>query len=91
MLKLSSEVEIVNTRGLHARAAAKFVALVKEFDATVEVVKDGSRVPGDSILEMLTLGAQMGAVITIETEGPDGQSALDALRSLVASGFGEKD
>jgi phosphocarrier protein len=90
-MTLSADVEIVNSRGLHARAAAKFVRLANEFRSEIDVVKDGTRVPARSILGLITLGAQQGSTITIEISGPDGQSALDALRSLVASGFGESD
>jgi len=81
------EVEIVNARGLHARAAAKFVKLTGEFDATVNVCKDGNRVSGDSIMGLMTLAASLGTRIGIEVDGPEEAAAMDALAALVAAGF----
>ena len=81
------EIEIVNTRGLHARAAAKFVKLSSGFDARVTVSKDGSCVSGDSIMGLMTLAASVGSTIRIATEGTDEVAAMDALVKLVAAGF----
>lgn len=81
------EVEIVNTRGLHARAAAKFVRLTNGFDARVSVSKDGNCVSGDSIMGLMTLAASIGTMIRIETDGTDEIVALEALTGLVAAGF----
>lgn len=81
------EVEIVNTRGLHARAAAKFVKLASGFDARVSVSKDGACVSGDSIMGLMTLAASLGAMIRIEADGADEVEALEALAALVAAGF----
>jgi len=81
------EVEIVNTRGLHARAAAKFVKLAGGFDAGVRVSKDGVCVSGDSIMGLMTLAASLGTTIRIKADGADETEALDALAALVAAGF----
>jgi phosphocarrier protein HPr len=86
---LRREVEIVNARGLHARASAKFVKCAEQFDADISVSRDGQTVPATSIMGLMMLAAQMGATILIEASGRDAEPALDALASLVASRFGE--
>jgi phosphocarrier protein len=86
---LRREVEIVNARGLHARASAKFVKCAEKFDADINVSRDGQTVPATSIMGLMMLAAQMGATILIEASGRDAEPALDALASLVASRFGE--
>jgi phosphocarrier protein len=86
---LRREVEIVNTRGLHARASAKFVKCAEQFDADISVSRDGQSVPATSIMGLMMLAAQMGSTILIEASGRDAEPALDALASLVASRFGE--
>lgn len=83
------EVMIVNERGLHARAAAKFVKLADSFDAAVTVTKDGTEVCGTSIMGLMMLAAAEGCVITISAEGRDARPALDALAALVAAKFDE--
>jgi phosphocarrier protein len=83
------EVEIVNARGLHARASAKFVKCAEQFDADINVSRDGQTVPATSIMGLMMLAAQMGSTILIEASGRDAEPALDALASLVASRFGE--
>jgi phosphocarrier protein len=85
------EVRIVNRRGLHARASAKFVNLASEIDAKVEVEKDGSRVCGTSIMGLMMLGAAMGDSIVIHVEGDGAGEALERLAGLVETGFGEQD
>ena len=87
---LVREFEIVNQRGLHARASAKFVQLVGSFQAEVRVEKDGVSVGGTSIMGLMMLAAGQGAVIKLEAEGPEGPEAIDALVALVESGFGEE-
>lgn len=84
-------LSIVNQRGLHARASAKFVKHAEEFDAKIEVSKDGSTVLGTSIMGLMMLSAAMGDQITIKAEGTDSQAALTALENLVAAGFHEDD
>ena len=84
-------VTICNRRGLHARAAAKFVKLAETFDAEVMVAKNGTSVSGVSIMGLMMLAAGQGAVIKLEAEGPEGPEAIDALVALVESGFGEEN
>ncbi|MEA2991633.1 MAG: phosphocarrier protein HPr [Alphaproteobacteria bacterium] len=84
-------LEIVNKKGLHARAAAKFVQTVEKFDAQVQVVKDGEAVDGASILDLLMLAAGPGTSIRIETAGKQAAEAMDALETLITTGFGEED
>ena len=80
---------IVNERGLHARASAKFVELVESFAARVTVSREGMQVTGDSIMGLLMLAASKGTEIDVECEGADEQAAADALKALVADKFGE--
>lgn len=82
---------IVNTRGLHARASAKFVQCVEKYDAEVSVTKDGNAVSGTSIMGLMMLAAAPGSTILIEATGPQAEEALDALEALVTDGFGERD
>ena len=89
MSSSSREVEIVNVRGLHARASAKFVNLASELPASIEVEKDGHRVCGTSIMGLMMLGAAMGDQITIHVEGEGAEAALEQLAELVESRFGE--
>ena len=81
--------EIINVKGLHARASAKFVEMVEDFDATAEVSKDGVSTPGDSIMGLLMLAASKGTTIDVETSGPDATALAEALEALVADKFGE--
>jgi len=82
-------LDIVNAKGLHARASAKFVETVERFDARARVSRDGQSVEGDSIMGLLMLAAARGTSILVETEGPEAESLLDALAELVAARFGE--
>ena len=82
-------VTIVNSRGLHARAAAKFVKLAEGFDAQVSVTREGETVPGGSIMGLMMLAAAAGCEIRIEAIGSDAKVAVDALAELVAAGFEE--
>ncbi|MEN6542163.1 HPr family phosphocarrier protein [Parvibaculum sp.] len=84
-------LNIVNTRGLHARASAKFVQCAEKFDAEVKVSKEGHSVSGTSIMGLMMLAAGPGCCILIEAEGPQAKEALDALEALVSDGFGERD
>jgi phosphocarrier protein len=88
---LSRSITIVNRRGLHARASARFVKCAEGFDAEVRVTKDGQTVGGTSIMGLMTLAAAPGCSIELEAEGPEAAAALDALAKLVAEGFGETD
>jgi phosphocarrier protein HPr len=87
---LTRVVAVTNKRGLHARAAAKFVMLAENFAASVDVVRDGQSVSARSIMGLMMLGAGNGAVIELRAEGWDAKEALDALAALVESGFDEQ-
>ena len=88
---LSRITVIPNKRGLHARAAAKFVMMAERFDSSVEVLRDGQSVSARSIMGLMMLGACKGAEIELRAEGWDAKEALDALATLVESGFDEQD
>jgi phosphocarrier protein HPr len=85
------DIPIVNRKGLHARATAKFVQCVEKFDAEIIVSRCGETVGGTSIMGILTLGAGMGSTITIAATGPQASEALTALQWLVANKFGEDE
>jgi phosphocarrier protein len=85
------DLRIVNRKGLHARATAKFVQCVDRFDAQVKVTRCGETVGGDSIMGILTLGAGRGSTITVSALGAQAREALDALEALVASRFEEDE
>jgi phosphocarrier protein len=82
---------IVNKKGLHARASAKFVQVVDQFDANVSVTRAGETVGGRSIMGLLTLGAAKGTTITVTARGPDAEASLAAIENLVATRFGEDE
>ena len=84
-------VEIVNKRGLHARASAKFVRTASGFDAEVRVSRDGHTVDARSIMGLMMLAAGPGSSIDIEAEGPESEAALDALVALVQARFDEDE
>jgi len=84
-------VEIVNMRGLHARAAAKFCETAGRFRSDVFVEKDGVRVGGVSIMGLMLLVAARGSSIRISATGPDAAEAVEALCALVADRFGEEE
>ena len=84
-------ITICNKRGLHARAAAKFVTLAEKYGSSVEVIRDGQSVSARSIMGLMMLGAGMGSQIELAAEGFDAREALDALAGLVESGFYEQD
>lgn len=85
------EVEIVNKKGLHARASAKFVQMAEQFDAQITVCRGQETVGGTSIMGLMMLAAGPGIHITISASGPDAAEAVDALSALVASRFGEEE
>ncbi len=82
-------MKIVNEKGLHARASAKFVEVVEAHDASAEVERDGMCVAGDSIMGLLMLAASRGTAITVRTEGAEADKLAAALEALVADKFGE--
>jgi phosphocarrier protein HPr len=83
-------LKIVNEKGLHARASAKFVELVEAHDAAAEVSRDGMTVSGDSIMGLLMLAASRGTTIEVRTSGAEADRLADALEALVADRFGEE-
>ena len=86
---LRRELAIVNKRGLHARASAKFVQTVERFDADVRVTRAGETVGGTSIMGLMMLAAAPGTTILVEASGPQAREAIDALEALVSDRFGE--
>ncbi len=86
---IEENFEIVNEKGLHARASARFVETVERFDAEVEVLKDGMSVPGDSIMGLLMLAASRGSSVTVRAQGAEADALMAALRALIAGRFGE--
>ena len=85
----SADVTIVNRKGLHARASAKFVKCAETFDAIVHVSRDGQSVEGTSIMGLMMLAAGPGTTIHLAAEGPQAAAALEALLALIRDGFGE--
>lgn len=83
------QLEIINVKGLHARASAKLVEVVEGFDASAEVSKDGMSASGDSIMGLLMLAASKGTTIEVQTSGADAEALADAIEALVADRFGE--
>ena len=88
---VSKELLIVNKRGLHARASAKFVQTVERFSAEVWVTRGGETVGGTSIMGLMMLSAGPGTSITVEARGTQAAEVMQALQGLVASRFGEGD
>jgi len=80
---------IINKRGLHARASAKFVKCVEKYDASIRVSKDGASVCGSSIMGLMMLAASPGCTIDVSASGHEAAEALDELEALVADRFGE--
>lgn len=88
---ITRNLEIVNEKGLHARASARLVEVVEAHDAEALVMKDGLEVSGDSIMGLLMLAASRGTTIEIQTSGADAAKLADALEALVADRFGEPE
>ena len=82
-------LKIINEKGLHARASAKFAECVERFDAQAAVSRDGLTASGDSIMGLLMLAAARGSSIKVETEGPEAEALMDALEALTEDFFGE--
>lgn len=86
---IEREATIVNSQGMHARPAAQVVKLAATFTAHVELECDGQSVNGKSIMGVMMLAAQQGAVVRVRAEGADAEAAVTALLELIAKGFGE--
>ncbi len=90
IMSKARELAIINQRGLHARASAKFVKCAESFDADITVSRDGMSVPATSIMGLMMLGAAMGTSISVVASGPQADEALAALAQLVESKFDEE-
>jgi phosphocarrier protein HPr len=88
-MTVTATLNICNTRGLHARASAKFVKLASSFDSEIHVTRDGVTVDARSIMGLLMLGAGIGCSIDVAAEGADADEAIEALTDLVARKFDE--
>jgi phosphocarrier protein len=84
-------VEIVNKKGLHARASAKFVQIAECYKSAITVTRGNETVGGTSIMGLMMLSAGPGTLVTVKASGPDAIDAMDALCTLMASGFGEEE
>ncbi len=84
------ELTIVNSLGMHARPAAKLVQTVLPFESSVYIYSNGQQINAKSVMGLLTLAAAQGTRFLVECKGPDAQAAMDAVRDLVESGFGEE-
>lgn len=89
--KLSRQVEVRNSNGLHLRPLEQFAKTAAGFDAKIEVIASGVRVDGTSLLNLLTLGAAQGTQLVIEAQGPQADAALDALATLVEVTFAKEE
>jgi len=88
---MSRVLKIINKRGLHARASARFVQVTEDFDAEVRVSRDGTTVGGTSIMGLMLLAASLGSTIHVEASGTEAEAVLDALDELVSTKFGEDE
>ena len=87
--KITKTLSVINEKGLHARAYAKFVETVEKFDASANIIKDGLDACGDSIMGLLMLAASRGTTIDVETQGPQARELAEALEQLVKNRFDE--
>ena len=88
---IQKEIEIVNERGMHARAASKFVHLASSFSSSIKITKDSVQVDGKSILGLLLLQAAKGTRINLVVEGDDEEDAMRKLETMIADRFGESN
>jgi phosphocarrier protein len=89
-MTISRTLDIINEKGLHARASAKLVEVVEAHDARADVSKDGMNASGDSIMGLLMLAASKGTQIKVETSGTEAAPLADAVQALVENKFGEE-
>lgn len=90
MTFIEKTLPVINVKGLHARASAKFVETVESFNADAMVTRDGMTVSGDSIMGLLMLAASNGTSIAVRTDGPEAESLASALEELLNNRFGEE-
>lgn len=88
-MAVNKTLAVINVKGLHARASAKFVETVERFDADASVSRDGMSVSGDSIMGLLMLAASNGTSINVKTSGPEAEALAVALEELLIDRFGE--
>lgn len=88
---ISCEIPIINKRGLHARASAKFVQMVERFEADVSVMRNGETVGGNSIMGLMMLAAGIGTTITVSATGPEAKAAVAAIAELIGNRFNEDE
>jgi phosphocarrier protein len=88
---LAQQLTIVNRKGLHARASARFVRTAECFEAEIHVTRDGTTVNGNSIMGLMMLGAGIGSTILVQASGKQAREALEAITTLVKNGFDEDD
>lgn len=88
-LMAERSVKIVNKLGIHARPAAEIVKTAAKFGSNITIVRDDLEVNGKSIMGVMMLAAEQGAMIDLRADGPDAEAALDALAAVIADGFGE--
>ena len=88
---VSRDFHIINKRGLHARAAARFVQCAERFDATITVAKDQSSVDGSSIMGLMMLAAGPGTTVRVSATGSDAEAAIAAIAELIEQRFGEDE
>lgn len=88
---VSRDMSIVNKRGLHARASAKFVQMVERFNADVSVTRNGETVGGNSIMGLMMLSAGIGTTITVSATGPQARAAIAAIADLIGNRFDEDE
>lgn len=86
---ISSQLEIINKLGLHARAAAKFVNLANQFDSSISVSRNGRTINGKSIMGLMMLAAAQGSEISVSIDGDDEQDAMSAITQLIQNRFEE--
>ena len=86
---VAQRLTIINRKGLHARASARFVRTAECFDADIKVVRDGQSVNGNSIMGLMMLGAGPGSTILVQASGRQAREALEAIVELVNNGFDE--
>lgn len=86
---VAQQLTIVNRKGLHARASARFVRTAECYDAAISVIKDGNAVAGNSIMGLMMLGAGPGSTILVQASGKQAREALEAIVELVNNGFDE--
>lgn len=87
---LQRDVEVMNANGIHARPAAEIVKCAGRYRAHITLARDGMEVNGKSIMGVMMLAAARGSTLVIEADGPDEEQAVEAMRQLIAEGFGEE-